>query len=43
MRRLKDQSLALRTIVDRMTAAGIQISHVGVKKAISAVDRQASA
>jgi DNA invertase Pin-like site-specific DNA recombinase len=28
MRRLKDQGLALRVIADRMTAAGIQISHV---------------
>ena len=35
-RRLKDQGLALRAIADRMTAAGIQISHVGVKKALAA-------
>jgi len=42
-RRLKDQGLALRTIADRMTAAGIQISHVGVKKVLAAVDRAPSA
>ena len=31
MRRLKDQGLALRAIADKMTAAGVPISHVGVK------------
>jgi Transposase, Mutator family len=36
MRKLKDQGLALRAIADTMTAAGVQISHVGVKKALAA-------
>ena len=43
MRRLKDHGLALRTIADKMTAAGVPISHVGVKKALAAVDRAPSA
>jgi DNA invertase Pin-like site-specific DNA recombinase len=38
MRRLKDQGLALRTIAGKMQAAGIKISHVGVKKALLAAD-----
>ena len=43
MRRLKDQGLALRAIADKMTAAGVPISHVGVKKALAAVDRAPAA
>ena len=39
MRKLKDQGLALRAIADTMAAAGVQISHVGVKKALAAADR----
>ena len=39
MRKLKDQGFALRTIADAMTASGVQISHVGVKKALAAGDR----
>jgi hypothetical protein len=39
MRKLKDQGLALRAIADTMTAAGVQISYVGVKKALAAADR----
>jgi putative DNA-invertase from lambdoid prophage Rac len=39
MRKLKDQGLALRVIADTMTASGVQISHVGVKKALAAGDR----
>jgi putative DNA-invertase from lambdoid prophage Rac len=39
MRNLKDQGFALRTIADTMTASGVQISHVGVKKALAAGNR----
>jgi DNA invertase Pin-like site-specific DNA recombinase len=39
MRKLKDQGLALRVIAETMTASGVQISHVGVKKALAAADR----
>jgi hypothetical protein len=39
MRKLKDQGLALRTIADKMKAAGVPISHVGVKKALLAANR----
>jgi putative DNA-invertase from lambdoid prophage Rac len=39
MRKLKDQGFALRTIADAMTASGVQISHVGVKKALAAGHR----
>jgi putative DNA-invertase from lambdoid prophage Rac len=42
MRKLKDQGLALRVIADTMTASGMQISHVGVKKALAAADRAPS-
>ena len=39
MRKLKDQGLALRTIADKMRAASVPISHVGVKKALLAANR----
>jgi putative DNA-invertase from lambdoid prophage Rac len=39
MRKLKDRGLALRAIADTMTASGVQISHVGVKKALAAASR----
>ena len=39
MRKLKDQGLALRAIADKMKAAGVSISHVGVKKALLAANR----
>jgi putative DNA-invertase from lambdoid prophage Rac len=35
MRNLKDQGHALRTIADTLRAEGVQISHVGVKKALA--------
>jgi DNA invertase Pin-like site-specific DNA recombinase len=36
MRKLKDQDLTLRAIAAKMTSAGMQISHVGVKKVLAA-------
>jgi DNA invertase Pin-like site-specific DNA recombinase len=42
MRKLRDQGLALRAIADRMKAAGVAISHVGVKNALAAAERPAS-
>ena len=36
MRVLRDEGLSLRSVADRMTAAGVGISHVGVKKALAA-------
>jgi DNA invertase Pin-like site-specific DNA recombinase len=43
MRTLRAKGLALRTIADEMTAAGVQISHMGVKKALAVADQQAPA
>jgi hypothetical protein len=43
MRTLRAKGLALRAIADEMAAAGVQISHMGVKKALAAVDHQALA
>jgi DNA invertase Pin-like site-specific DNA recombinase len=42
MRTLRAKGLALRAIADEMTAAGVQISHMGVKKALAAADQQVS-
>jgi len=42
MRELRDQGLALRVIADRMKAAGVSISHAGVKNALRAAERVAS-
>jgi DNA invertase Pin-like site-specific DNA recombinase len=42
MRKLKEQGLSLRAIADRMTAAGLQISHVGVKKVLATAERRTS-
>jgi DNA invertase Pin-like site-specific DNA recombinase len=39
MRRLRDQGLALRAIAERMKAAGVSISHAGVKNALAAAAR----
>ncbi len=36
MRRMKDGGLAPRVIADRMKAEGVEISHMGVKKALLA-------
>jgi putative DNA-invertase from lambdoid prophage Rac len=36
MRALRDEGLSLRSVADRMAAAGVGISHVGVKKALAA-------
>lgn len=36
MRALRAEGLSLRTVAGRMTAAGVRISHVGVKNAIAA-------
>ena len=38
MRKFRDQGLALRAIAEKMKAAGVSISHTGVKNA--ATDRQ---
>jgi hypothetical protein len=43
MQTLRAKGLALRAIADEMTAVGVQISHMGVKKALAAADQQASA
>jgi hypothetical protein len=43
MKRLRDRKMSLRAIADRMRAAGVRISHMGVKKALAAADRQPSA
>jgi len=43
MRELRDQGLSLRAIADRMKAAGFSISHAGVKNALAAAERNASA
>jgi len=40
MRKLRGQGLALRTIAAKMKAAGVSISHAGVKNALAARDRQ---
>ena len=40
MRKLRDQGLALRAIAEKMKAAGVSISHAGVKNALTAADRQ---
>jgi putative DNA-invertase from lambdoid prophage Rac len=42
MRKLRDQGLALRAIADMMKAAGVSISHAGVKNALAAADRTTS-
>jgi DNA invertase Pin-like site-specific DNA recombinase len=42
MRKLREQGLALRAIADRMKAAGVSISHVGVKNALVAAERGAA-
>jgi putative DNA-invertase from lambdoid prophage Rac len=39
MRQLRAKGLALRSIATEMAAAGVQISHVGVKKALLAADK----
>jgi putative DNA-invertase from lambdoid prophage Rac len=39
MRKLRDQGLALRAIAEKMKAAGVSISHAGVKNALAAADR----
>ena len=39
MRKMRAKGLALRVIADKMTASGVSISHVGVKKALPAADR----
>jgi hypothetical protein len=36
MRKLRDQGLTLRAIADTMKAAGVSISHAGVKNALAA-------
>jgi hypothetical protein len=41
MRTLRAKGVALRAIADEMTAAGVQISHMGVKKALAAADQRA--
>jgi putative DNA-invertase from lambdoid prophage Rac len=40
MRQLRDQGLALRAIAKKIKAAGVSISHAGVKNALAAADRQ---
>ena len=42
MRKLREQGLALRTIAEQMKAAGVSISHAGVKNALAAGDRSAA-
>jgi hypothetical protein len=41
MRKLRDQGLPLRAISEKMKAAGISISHAGVKNALVAAARHA--
>lgn len=36
MRALRAEGMSLRTVAERMAAAGVRISHVGVKKAVAA-------
>jgi hypothetical protein len=38
MLKLRDQDLALRAISAKMKAAGVSISHAGVKNALAAAD-----
>jgi DNA invertase Pin-like site-specific DNA recombinase len=42
MRKLRDQGLTLRAIAEQMRAAGVSISHAGVKNALAAAERIAS-
>ena len=42
MRKLRDQGLALRAIAEKMKAAGVSISHAGVKNALAAAERTMS-
>jgi DNA invertase Pin-like site-specific DNA recombinase len=42
MRRLRSQGLALRAIAAKMKAAGVSISHAGVKNALAATNRHAA-
>jgi putative DNA-invertase from lambdoid prophage Rac len=41
MRKMRAEGIALRTIAEKMAAAGIKISHEGVKGALAAADRLA--
>ena len=44
MRRLRGQGLALRAVAEKLTEAGMPISHQGVKKVLAAaVARRAAA
>ncbi len=36
MRELRAQGISLRGVADRMVAAGVPVSHVGVKNALAA-------
>ena len=38
MQKLRDQGLALRAIAEQMKAAGVSISHAGVKNALAAAE-----
>ena len=40
---LRDKGLALRAIAEKMQASGVQISHMGVSKALAAAERRAAA
>ena len=42
MQKLREQGLALRAIADKMKAAGVSISHAGVKNALVAAERSAA-
>ena len=42
MRRLRARGLALRAIAEKMTVAGMSISHQGVKKVLAAAERRAA-
>ena len=39
MRELRKQGLSLRSVADQMVAAGVRISHIGVKNALNASQR----
>jgi hypothetical protein len=42
MRAMKTEGAPLRKIAEQITASGVKISHVGVKQALAAAEREAA-
>jgi hypothetical protein len=42
MRALRDEGLSFRKIAEQIAADGVKISHVGVKQALAAAEREAA-